>query len=674
MLWTPLQLAFESTAPWRCALQMRAQRAASTAETEHALLRTVFCRSVVLKPPPAATTTMANDAGFIGDAAMVPPPGLGSWRSLSPSDGMEAAPPIPTAWLRRLAPSGLIPTDEDGNEDYDWDDDADGPEVALPARLLPPGVLKLETFLRHVESLSSAVGVPKSTIACDDGSNVPTAGAAGAAAASWSSVLNGGGSAEADLEEASEEGRGMLTNALIALQERLRRVLQACPGESAGVGDHETLKAIANTLRVAEWTAEMMLVAGPANAPDGSVKLIQKALRKVASMMRRALPATPPAGAGVSAELSAAKVWARAHRVLLALRSCLLTFARLAADQRGGASNGWLQRETTWPEPLYIGMVSEPQTLVQGVKMLCALINNRKQGNPASSSTQADGATQGGGGDGGGGTSTDQWRGRPGDEMDVMDLDFDSEPQAMDAQGATAGSPRGGGAAGDPNGDAGFDEPATEADGSGALHAALECIDLWARTDPQVGERLLIGLPSALESVHVARLRTRILALRTLSTCIRASPPILNANRAPRMPVSAAAEGEAVVAVGANQSTLIEAIEKWEAPAKALLADVKSKLQKAASRVRKLKIDEMSNRDIAAEVESKIAAAAASCDCALRPCPRDRGGFRACCPGSAASRRLCARAESLQGAVAGDRRQRGQQRALCRRRARLPHA
>ena len=33
---------------------------------------------------------------------------------------------------------------------------------------------------------------------------------------------------------------------------------------------------------------------------------------------------------------------------------------------------------------------------------------------------------------------------------------------------------------------------------------ALECIDLWARTDPQVGERLLIGLPSALESVHGA--------------------------------------------------------------------------------------------------------------------------------------------------------------------------
>ena len=38
---------------------------------------------------------------------------------------------------------------------------------------------------------------------------------------------------------------------------------------------------------------------------------------------------------------------------------------------------------------------------------------------------------------------------------------------------------------------------AGDADGGSALHVALECIELWARSDEQLGERLLVGLPGA---------------------------------------------------------------------------------------------------------------------------------------------------------------------------------
>ena len=82
------------------------------------------------------------------------------WRSLDPTLGLEASPPIPAAWLRRLAPAAAPPADDDvsGGEAADWEADE-----SLPARALPPSLLPLEVFLRHIESLSSATLTPTNT-------------------------------------------------------------------------------------------------------------------------------------------------------------------------------------------------------------------------------------------------------------------------------------------------------------------------------------------------------------------------------------------------------------------------------------------------------------------------------------------------------------------------------
>ena len=77
-----------------------------------------------------------------------------------------------------------------------------------------------------------------------------------------------------------------------------------------------------------------------------------------------------------------------------------------------------------------MGMVSEPQTLVMGVKLLCGLMTHRKQ------SLGAAGAEATAAGSGYGSTSNSAWAGSV--EEDAMDLDFESEPAAMEANGSGA--------------------------------------------------------------------------------------------------------------------------------------------------------------------------------------------------------------------------------------------
>ena len=578
IFWTPAQPAFESTSPWKCALQLRAQQAAAAGENAHLLLRAAFCGAVVRNAP---------WRGPLADG----------WRSSRPSEGIEAAPPIPAPWLRRLAPPALAPDeDEFGGDVADWSGDSDSSDDALLTRMLSPGLLQLETFLRHVESLSSAAAAPKVTTV---GEPSPDA-SLGRVETSWSNVLGAGALAE---EEESAESGAMLELALLSLQGRLRQVVGACPGESAGVGNQETLRSMAHALRVAEWTAELMLAAGPSSAPSGCLKLIQKALRNVASWMRRTLPAAPPAGAMAVTDLGAAKVWVRAHRMLLALRSCLLSFAALVSDGRGVAAKGWASFAPSWPEPLYVGMVSEPLTLIQGIQLLCGMLAQQKQGFVATGT----GAAAFGGG--GGATSRAARQARV-DDVDAMDFEFESEPVDVDASSAASTSQPVGADGG------GQSAISTESDGSGALHVILECVDLWALSDGQTGSRLLAGLPRALEHIGCAQLRTQMLALRTLSTCIRATPQLQNANRQPRTLLSSS-NGSSAIAGAMSNGELAEAAQPWNKPAKALLAEAKTRLLKAASRVRKIKLDSH-GVDSAAGVEASVAAAAATCDCHLR--------------------------------------------------------
>ena len=46
MHWTPVQPAFESTAPWCCLLQLHAARAAARAGTAHLYVRRAFCHAL----------------------------------------------------------------------------------------------------------------------------------------------------------------------------------------------------------------------------------------------------------------------------------------------------------------------------------------------------------------------------------------------------------------------------------------------------------------------------------------------------------------------------------------------------------------------------------------------------------------------------------------------------
>ena len=188
-------------------------------------------------------------------------------------------------------------------------------------------------------------------------------------------------------------------------------------------------------------------------------------------------------------------------------------------------------------------------------------------------------------------------------------------------------------------GDGGDSSSAIDGDGDGgaALHAALECIELWSREDPHgVGARLAITLPAALASVHAARLRTRILALRCLSVCIGATPEILRALEAPRSVAdgaAAAASGEQVAgADGPANSELVKLAHSWKVPAVALLDEARQRLQKAASRVKKIKPETRMSSDSIAGHEASVAAAAANLDYTLRRAVTTAAAFARAAP------------------------------------------
>ena len=291
----PVQVAFESTSPWRCALQLRAERAAIEAGTHQLLLRYVFCRVVCGSrrllaahshllgssegsKMDVATAAMGSSAAFAA-ATSFALPGEGSWRSTEPSSGSDIAPPIPPAWSRRLAPPSLPPTDDDrmtagydaADEDGDNEHEAETGEL-LPANVCPPGALQLETFLCHIEALAVPSRLPTSPPTEDSMWAAKAAAAARSqvslrapnATSGWDGVLNGataapttaGGANGRSFAEEDDNGAErdveLLKLATSLLRDCRRRVVRTCPGDAAGVGNAETIRSIVHLLRVAE--------------------------------------------------------------------------------------------------------------------------------------------------------------------------------------------------------------------------------------------------------------------------------------------------------------------------------------------------------------------------------------------------------------------------------------
>ena len=291
---------------------------------------------------------------------------------------------------------------------------------------------------------------------------------------------------------------------------------------------------------------------------------------------------------------NAAAAWARALSVLLALRSCLLALSPLAADGR------WRTRRPGWPEPLHVAMATEPQTMLHGVWLLGAHLRERRRISPSSSQPGGSGGSGGGGAVGGGAGGGAAGSGADGGSaagpsssaaamgFDAMDMDFDdaggaaapafldddddddeflSSAAAGGLAGVVPGAATGGTAAamGAAASSSLSSSTGFGGDGDGAaaaLHAALECLELWTREDPRgVGLRLLdpgpsasspLGLASTLSGLPPVRLGTRVLSLRLLATCLAAQPEVTSANAAPRMLRTAAAAAAAAVAAAAD--------------------------------------------------------------------------------------------------------------------------
>ena len=665
MYWAPVQPAFEATSPWRCALQLRAARAARAAGAEHFLLRRVWC-AVVTGHGGGGTavggTLLGMPAGSPGACALPVSwlerpyssgsegydPLLGaasdaSWRPSDQAAGVAAAPPCPPRLLRRLVPPATAAgggpvgaVDEGGEEDEgEWDEGGGGSIEGVPM-----GLLQLEAFLRHVEALSSNPTLAAAAGCAADGGGGGGGGGGGivlealGANASSASLLGvatyeeelAAGRVNGPLSHAPDEGADesatMPEITLGLLKEASKRLVAAAPSEAASPADPGALRTITHGLRLVEFAAALMLATGPRRAPEGCLKLLQKLLRKVASWLRRTLPHAGPE-ASRAEMLAKVKGWARASRTLLALRSCLAVFAALAADARGGMQRGWhAVVASSWPEPLYVAMASEPQTLVHGVKLLCIA----RQAQQAARA-EAAAAGGGGGGIGGGGIGGIGGTAAVAEAMDVDEFELQVPSEAAHASATASGF-----ATSILREEGGATSAAEEAEVGAALHAILSCLDLWALGFGSVGERVLVALPGALEGLSAAALRTKLLALRTLATCMRATPTLTQARRAwptavsPPNPATAPAVEGLLGDIDVGGSTVrnlpapvAALLEPWRMVAdSALFGDVSRRLSHAKKHAAKLELPQPECREQKAGVEAKIAAAAASCDGALR--------------------------------------------------------
>ena len=634
--WTPVQCAFESTSPWRCMLQLRAERAAAADSTEHVLLCKTLCRAVANCRREGRLAHVHASPG-IGIACRASAGGA-SWRSPTPSAGLAAEPPIPAAWARRLAPLPAAAWDEEiaiengAADEYERDDGGDSEDGLglLPPSVVPPGVLQLEVFLRHVESLSAPrqpdpEGSEGAGPAAAPAAPVPTGDESVGASTAWPDEMEGSESLSlegaATTREPEHAASSLVDLALGLLQERMRSVVSSDPGDTATIGDFDTMRCIAQALRVVEWTANLMHHLGPRHTPRGCIKLVQKALRKVASWMRRTLPADPSVGVPLGADGAAAKVWSRSIRLLCALRSCLVSFAALAGSTEHDEWTAMASSSGGWPETLYVGMAAEPVTLVHGIRVLCAFIAQKKRlrqqggGAQPSDPSRPDRAAAG---------ARDTAA-----EVEVeMDLEFETEAQEKAAStaamaGATSASAMP--VAHHAEGEALLEERSGEGEAATALHRIIECLELWSHVDEVAATNLLTTLRPALDDLPCVRLRTRMRSLCCLATCVRAAPEVRNARTAPRHAAN-------VSVTEADFESLHAAIEPWAQPARALLHGAALRLEKAASRVRKVKLDGQNGSDEAAAAEAAVAAAAANFDFALRHALTTASRFAALVP------------------------------------------
>lgn len=343
--------------------------------------------------------------------------------------------------------------------------------------------------------------------------------------------------------------------------------------------------------------------------------------------------------------------------LLLALRTCLLAFSPLAADQ------SWTTKHPSWPEPVYVGFATEPQTLLHGVRLLCTHARERRRVCEQLASALPASAT--GGAVGGPSSSTCA---RPAPPLaDEADLDgemaaqaftFDDDEMNLDAppeKNGGRGSPSDpmdvcDGASATPSSSAapgGGGEGVGEDDGGAALHVALQCVELWALEDPSgVGLRMLEGprgagasfssaLPTLVDAlscgVDAARLRTRVLALRCLSICLSGTGDVKRAFAAPRafrtpdaLPPNDAASGDGAakandVNVGGDPAVrLRHTITAWDVPARELLKNANIELKNAMKKVtKKMKVD-VNTDDGSAAYKAHVMASAAIVDCLVR--------------------------------------------------------
>ena len=570
-----LQAAFESTTPFQCALQLHAQRAAAATGAEHGLIRGALCRVAVAR---TSSRSMPQSTSFLTNPA--------SWRPYFHSDGSGTAPPMPAAWRQRLAPPALgAAVDEASGERPEWQVGAEGFSASLPPGLLSPGLLQLEIFLRHVESLGSRTAASSdATGHAPDGSElVDGSGDA------IREVTRMAASADPGLNERDE----MVDVTVRSLKDQLRSAVMRCPAEAGEGEEAAVLRSATHALRIAEWTASLMLNTGLAASPSSAAKLVRRAMEHATKWIASVL-ASPVIEYMAAADVAAkAMVWVRAHRTLLALRGCLLSLASLAVD----AAPSWL-------ETLYATLLSESHVLVQGATLLCGMLARRTHG----VTTTGDPATTAGDHGNAGPSSATwidtlgaTWHGGVQEEVG-MDLDHHGNASSHISGSAISGG--------------GYHEGADgslarmDADCTATLHVVLECIDAWARAGAQFDPTLFADLPSALESIHCAPLRTHVLALRILSRRIRAAPELRGALRAPMPPVS---EGDNA----GISDTVHELLKPWGTMLHALLVDAKRRLATSTKRVRKIKV-EAQGMDGEAGVGGSIAWGAACCDYNLR--------------------------------------------------------
>ena len=363
--------------------------------------------------------------------------------------------------------------------------------------------------------------------------------------------------------------------------------------------------------------------------------------------MGRTLPAPRTASSGLAA---AGATWVGAHRALLALRALLVSFVAplptiVVTPWR------WEEKFPAWPETLYVGMASGPQTLVEGVQLLCQVLVSAKQTQIQGASPVAPGRVAAAGLAGhhaGNGERPADGCERP-PSAAALHLArwrtrwiWSSKALPMGWQCLATGCWRGESTWNPARGSPVGNEERTECppawspdhDPDAVLQTVLECIELWGGEDSGVGQRLIGDLRTALEDLDAARSRTRIVALRCVAVCIRSSQEVQAALASPRtapIPVdnggggganAMEVEGGDIAGVsttgGVDVARLRVLIQSWEAVVEAQLKDAKRRLSKASKVARELRLEGYATVDVAAATEAAIATSAINCDDAVR--------------------------------------------------------